>query len=155
MSEKYLDFLKKQEAAAGPCPFCNIKPELKIAQNELAYLTPALAPYHKDHLLIIPKRHIKHIFDVNAEEHIAIRVLEQHAWDLLKSLGYTGVSLIVREGKSSGGTVEHLHYHAIPDTRLGNMDINGDERVVLTPTEHVAETARLAEAYKKVVAEPQ
>ncbi len=148
MSEKYLDFLKKQESVGGPCPFCTIREPIVIARNELAYLTLALAPYHKDHLLIIPKRHVKHIFDVTPEEHIAIRVFEQHAWDLFKKLGYTGVSLIVREGKSSGGTVEHLHYHAIPDTRLGNMDINGDERVVLTPAEHESETKRIQEIYK-------
>lgn len=150
MTIKYKEFLANQEKAAGPCPFCTIKPDIIITQNELAYLTLALAPYHKDHLLMIPKRHVKHIFDVTPEEHIAIRILEQRAWDLLKSLGYTGVSLVVREGKASGGTVEHLHYHAIPDTRLGNMDANGDERVVLSPEEHVAETLRLRKAFEEV-----
>ncbi len=150
MTIKYKDFLKNQEEKAGPCPFCNIKEDIVIARNDKAYLTLALAPYNKDHLLMIPTRHVKQIFDVTAEEHLAIRVLEQKAWDLLKSLGHTGVSFVVREGKSSGGTVEHLHYHAIPDTRLGNMDADGDERVVLGPEEHVAETLRMREVYKKI-----
>jgi diadenosine tetraphosphate (Ap4A) HIT family hydrolase len=148
MSTKYKDFLAKQEAAKGACPFCTMKEDIVITREPLAYMTLALAPYHKDHLLIIPTRHVKHIFDVTQEEHVAIRTLEHRAWDLLKRLGYTGVSLIVREGKSSGGTVEHLHYHAIPDTRLGNMDINGDERTVLGPAEHVSETTRLRGASK-------
>lgn len=150
MSIKYKDFLASQKSGTGPCPFCTIKPDIIITENDLAYLTLALAPYHKDHLLMIPKRHVKHIFDVTAEEHLAIRILEQKAWELLKKLGYTGVSLVVREGKTSGGTVEHLHYHAIPDTRLGNMDANGDERVILTPEEHVSETERLKRVYKGV-----
>ncbi len=150
MTIKYKDFLKKQEAAAGPCPFCNIKEDIVIARNDKAYMTLALAPYNPDHILIIPTRHVKHIFDVDAEEHLAIRVMEKKAWELLKKLGHTGVSFVVREGKSSGGTVEHLHYHAIPDTRLGNMDADGDERVVLSPEEHVKETLRFREVYSQV-----
>lgn len=147
MTIKYKDFLKNQEAKTGPCPFCTIKEDIVIARNAHAYLTLALAPYNKDHLLMIPTRHVKHIFDVTPEEHAAIRELEQKAWDLLQHLGHTGVSFVVREGKSAGGTVEHLHYHAIPDTRLGNMDADGDERVVLGPEEHVQETVRFREAY--------
>ncbi len=150
MTIKYKDFLRNQEAKAGPCPFCNMKEDIIIARNGLAYLTLALAPYNKDHLLIIPTRHVKHIFDVTPEEHAAVRMLEKKAWDLLKSVGHSGVSFVVREGKSSGGTVEHLHYHAIPDTRLGNMDADGDERVVLSPKEHVAETNRFRDAYSKI-----
>lgn len=150
MSIKYKDFLQKQEAAAGPCPFCTISEDIVIARTEEAYLTLALAPYNKNHLLIIPTRHVKHIFDVTAEEHLAIRVLEKKAWELLKKLGHTGVSFVVREGKSSGGTVEHLHYHVIPDTRLGNMDADGDERIVLDRKDHIAETKRMREEYEKL-----
>jgi diadenosine tetraphosphate (Ap4A) HIT family hydrolase len=147
---KYKDFLKRQESDAGPCPFCTIKDDIVIARNDAAYITLALAPYNRDHLLIIPNRHVMHIFDVTAEEHLAIRLLEKKAWDMLKAMGHTGVSFVVREGRSAGGTVEHLHYHAIPDTRLGNMDADGDERIVLSPEEHAAQTKRFREVYAHV-----
>jgi diadenosine tetraphosphate (Ap4A) HIT family hydrolase len=143
---KYRDFLNEQNTGKKPCPFDNPLPEHKILENDLAYMTLALAPYHEDHMLIIPKRHVAHIFDVTHEEHAAIRMLERAGWDILKHLGHNGVSIIVREGKTSGGTVEHLHYHLIPDTRLGDMDHNGDERLILSPEQFAAGMRRIRDA---------
>ena len=54
---------------------------------------------------------------------------------MLRKLGYENVSLLVREGKDSGKSVAHLHYHIIPNIQLGSSTHGGTERVVLTDRE--------------------
>ena len=141
---KYSDFLVTE--AKRPCPFCSAKKEEIILENKTVYLTFALAPYHADHLLVVPKRHIEHILDITKEEMDDIDALEKNGWELLKKLGYKSVSFIVREGVESGRTVTHIHYHVIPEVRLGDVDHNGEVRKILTPEEISAVLAR----FKKI-----
>ena len=42
---------------------------------------------------------------------------------------------MVREGKSTGKSIEHLHYHIIPDITLGAGDHSGADRMVLNQEE--------------------
>ena len=126
---KYSDFLATEKDK--PCPFCATDVKERILQNKTAYLTFALAPYHPDHLLVVPKRHIEHILDVTREEMADVDDLQDKGWRLLQKLGYRSVSFIVREGDQSGRTVTHIHFHVIPDVRLGDIDHNGDERKIL------------------------
>lgn len=126
-----------------PCPFDSQAGEDKILENNSAYLTYALAPYHQDHLLVVPKRHVEHLAEITDEEMRDIDELEKKGWEMLRKLGYTDVSYVVREGKGSGKTVGHLHYHIIPDVRIGDIDHKEDERQVLTRDEVAATIARL------------
>lgn len=124
---KYSEFLQNDR----PCPFCNPKPEDIILETEHAYLTYALAPYAPDHLLTVPKRHIEHLLDITHVEADEIDELQNRGWGILQKLGHKSVSYIVREGEGSGRTVTHIHYHVIPDVRLGDVDHNGDARHIL------------------------
>jgi diadenosine tetraphosphate (Ap4A) HIT family hydrolase len=136
---KYSELWKQER----PCPFDGEQKDRIILENKSAYLTYALAPYHPDHLLVIPKRHVEHILDVTTEEMADIDVLQRKAWDILRKLGYTSVSFIVREGVGSGRTINHLHYHVIPEVRLGDVDHNGDEREIMTQKQIDATLARV------------
>jgi diadenosine tetraphosphate (Ap4A) HIT family hydrolase len=42
---------------AKPCPFCEIDRPLIVESSKKFIVTLARAPYTKDHLLIIPKKH--------------------------------------------------------------------------------------------------
>lgn len=138
---KYSEFL--QEKKERPCPFCNVKQEEVIAENKTAYLTFALAPYHPDHLLTVPKRHVEHILDLTAEELVDIDALQDKGWEAIKKLGYKSVTFLVREGDSSGRTVGHIHYHIIPEEKIGDLDHNGELRKIMEPDEIVAEVSKI------------
>ncbi|MFA6253825.1 MAG: HIT family protein [Candidatus Paceibacterota bacterium] len=138
---KYSEFL---ESLTG-CPFCENKNEA-ICDEGTAYLTYALAPYHPDHLLIITKRHLDHFLDLNESEWKDVELLQKKGMMLLKKLGYKNVSILVREGDSSGKSVSHLHYHLIPNINLGNTDHSGADRMILTSGEVESEIKRLKEA---------
>lgn len=142
---KYSDFLIAGKEK--PCPFCATDVKEKIVENKTAYLTFALAPYHPDHLLIVPKRHIEHILDITDEETKDIDDLQKRGWAMLERLGYTSVSFIVREGDQSGRSVTHIHFHDIPEVRLGDLDHNGDERKILEKED----ISKLVDRLKKVV----
>jgi histidine triad (HIT) family protein len=141
---KYSEFLESE--VDKPCRLCATKAEEKIMENETAFLTFALAPYHPDHLLAVPKRHIEHILDLTDQEMADLDHLQERGWAMLKKLGYKSVSFVVREGENSGRTVGHIHYHIIPDVRVGDIDHNGDLRKIMTP----AEISGLLDKFKKL-----
>lgn len=147
---KYADFLKEKRS----CPFDNPAPKDVVVQNDTAFMTYALAPYHPDHLLVIPKRHVMHFFDLTPQETADIMKLQKLGWQILDSMGYSGVSFVLRQGPGTGGTVEHLHHHLIPNVRLGDMDHNGDERKILSPEEQTAAALRLRAALARLPARP-
>jgi ATP adenylyltransferase len=128
----YDDLLKTPR----PCPFCSPAREaMTIIENKSAYLTYALAPYHPDHLLVIPKRHITNILDVTASEEDDVYALVRKALSVLHGENYNDVSVLVRDGDNTMKTVSHLHYNVIPNTRLGDIDHLGNKRITLSDME--------------------
>ncbi len=123
---KYDDFLKTMTG----CPFCVAHGREVIFENEHAYLTYALAPYHKDHLLVVPKRHIDNLLDLHHVEIEDIEKLERKGIMILRQLGYKNIALLAREGMV-GKSVPHIHYHLIPDTNVGDTEHVGINRDML------------------------
>ena len=124
----YDDFLKIPRG----CPFCNTPKSEIIAENEHAFITFSLSPYHKDHILVLPKRHIEKILDIKSAEEDDVYALIRKAMKMLHRLGYKDLSVLVRDGDDSMKTVSHMHYNIIPNTRLGDIDHQGKKRMILT-----------------------
>ena len=125
----YSEYLNQLTA----CPFCGA--QRAISENELAYLTFAYAPYHKHHLLIVPKRHTTSFFDMTHEERVATDSLVELGTSMLRKLGYKNFTILVREGNSTAKTIPHMHYHIIPDVVIGDLDHKGKERTMMTDAE--------------------
>lgn len=127
---KYIDFLKDSIV----CPFCSDE-KIKIIENENAFLTYALAPYHPDHLLVLPKRHVEHILDLTNDEFRDINLLQEQGLNILKKLGYINMCVLVKEGDIKEKSISHTHYHLIPDIILGDFTHTGEDRAVMTEPE--------------------
>jgi diadenosine tetraphosphate (Ap4A) HIT family hydrolase len=138
---KYSDYLKNlhehKQDNEHPCPFCgaDVQKARAIVDRPTAYLTYSVAPYHPDHLLVIPKRHIEHILNITDTETKDIDFLQKKALQILTKLGYTNMSILVKEGDVKEKTIAHTHYHIIPDVVLGDTDHTGNDRVLLTEAE--------------------
>lgn len=127
----YKEYLKNLDR----CPFCSGKDRI-IKENKSAYLTYALAPYHKHHLLVIPKRHDHSMLDMKKNEMSDVNTLIRHGLGLLHALGYHDCSVLVREGNVGRiKSIEHMHYHIIPDVALGDLDHYGKQRKIMTDSE--------------------
>lgn len=122
----YVDFLKE----VCECPFCD-HDKYKFIGDEHAFLTYSLAPYHPHHLLVIPKKHRLSIFDISQEEKGSIDVLLSRGMHLLRELGYDNFTVLIREGNNKARSVEHMHWHLIPNTQIGNLDTDHFKREVM------------------------
>ena len=131
------------------CHFCNPR-DRKFVENDGAYLTYGIAPYHKHHLLVIPKKHVRSFMELTREEAEQVWDIIRKASAVLLELGYESYTVIVREGKNEAKTMEHVHYHVIPDIHIGDLDHEGKERVVMTEGEIQAVSEDIENAMQKL-----
>lgn len=97
------------------CPFCTPGPDDILLENGESYAKLDLYPVSPGHLLIIPRRHIRSLFDATPGELAAL-------WDLLTSAkrlideqyAPDGYNIGINDGESAGQTIMHLHIHLIP-----------------------------------------
>ncbi len=141
----YKDFLKEMRE----CPFCD-KKQREIMQNDRAFMTYSLAPYHKHHLLVIPKNHVLSFLHLKQDEHQDILKLLKIGMEMMGALGYTSSSILVRDGDISNKSVEHLHYHIIPNIRIGDLDHYGESRRIMTDVEIKEILAEFKSIFRKL-----
>jgi len=122
---KYSDYLKKNKV----CPFCNLKKGEIIRGNKFAVLTLAQAPYCKDHLIVTPRHHHMRLNLMSVAEKKAVDDLIYYGMRKLHKR-YKNVSVLYREGnlEEVGKSVVHLHYHLIPEMKVGALGYDGSGR---------------------------
>jgi histidine triad (HIT) family protein len=127
----YKDFLREITS----CPFCEPVFNRIIQEEQDAFLTYSIAPYHKHHLLVIPKDHIEHFQDLTTEVTQSVEKL-LHIWvNLLRSLGYEDYTILVRNWENVRKSIRHLHYHIVPATIIGDLDHQGQSRITMSEKE--------------------
>ena len=114
--QKYLKTLKT-------CPFCELEKDEILKQNKHAMLILAKAPYTKDHLLVVPKKHALKLNSLSKKEKDAVEKLIYFGMKKLHKR-YKNVITLYREGnkKEVGKSVDHLHYHLIPNMQINEKD---------------------------------
>jgi diadenosine tetraphosphate (Ap4A) HIT family hydrolase len=118
------------------CPFCDPKKvEGIIKENDHAFMTYAIAPYHKHHILILTKRHITIFDDLNDEETVAIDNLLKIGVKMIRAIGYNDYSILLRNGGKTSKTVDHLHYHIVPNVKIGDLEHDNSQRIILSKEE--------------------
>lgn len=127
---KYEDFLKNMTE----CPFCENANRV-IFESEKSFMTYSLWPYHEHHLLIIPKRHVESLTEMTELEREDVDLLQEKALEILKRLGYKSITQLVREGNVINKAVNHVHFHTIPNIRIGDLDHYGQERKILSESD--------------------
>ncbi len=120
----------RQLSSDDACHFCDPE-DRAFVENADAFLTYAIAPYHEHHLLVIPKRHRASFLEMERGEFDQVWDLIRKGAAILLELGYETYTVIVREGKNAAKSMEHLHYHLIPNNRIGDLDHAGQGRSVM------------------------
>lgn len=106
-------------------------PAYKIAENEdfLAFLD--VMPLVKGHTLVIPKKEVDLIFDLESEEY---KNLWAFAQEVAKKIGMA--IPCVRVGVAVVGLeVPHAHIHLVPLNTIGDLNFS-NERLKLTSEEY-------------------
>jgi len=96
------------------CPFCKPKREI-IVENDFALAICDGFPISQGHALVIPRRHVPTIFDLNDAEYFGCLDLVREIKNTLEKRHSTNAFNIgVNCGEVAGQTVDHAHIHVIP-----------------------------------------
>lgn len=109
------------------CVFCKIVrgdiPSTKIFEDDHVVAFKDLHPVSPVHVLIIPKVHFDHIYEMSASEAglAALNAMFRALPEVVRLVGLEekGFRLINNCGASAGQSVMHTHFHLIGGRSLG------------------------------------
>lgn len=118
-------------------------PCYKVAEDENYFAFLDISPVVKGHTLVIPKREIDYLFDLESEEYKGLWAFAQKVAKALKNAidcKRVGVAVM-------GMEVPHAHIHLLPINREADMDFR-KEHLRLDPDEMKQIAAAIAEQVK-------
>jgi histidine triad (HIT) family protein len=100
------------------CLFCKIIagtiPSKKVYEDDLAYAFADIDPKAPVHLLIVPKKHIASLIDIDAADTALVGRLHAIASKLAAEHHLSnGYRTVINSGADGGQTVFHLHVHLL------------------------------------------
>lgn len=110
------------------CIFCKIVegkiPSFKLYEDSKVLVILDAFPSSKGHVLVIPKKHSKDIFDITDNEYSYLMgIVSSITKKLKKNLECNGFNVLQNNGEVAGQTVNHLHIHIIPRYENDNVSI--------------------------------
>jgi diadenosine tetraphosphate (Ap4A) HIT family hydrolase len=114
------------------CPFCDLPAERLWLEEDLTIATPDMYPAADGHTLVLPRRHVESIFDLDEEERHALWSLVGIVHrELVRLHRPDGFTIGINDGLAAGQTISHAHVHVIP-RHLGDVpDPTGGLRGIL------------------------
>jgi histidine triad (HIT) family protein len=107
------------------CLFCGIVDgKIKanvVHQSERIVAFKDITPKAPVHILIIPRKHVESVLDIEADDAALIGEIFQVARRLAREHGIadSGFRMVVNSGADAGQTVFHLHYHLLGGRPMG------------------------------------
>ena len=99
------------------CIFCKIIareiPGTIQYEDELCIAFNDIAPKKRVHILIVPKKHIPTVHDIEAGEEKLMGHLIKVAKELAEKHSCKGYQLLFNVGKEAGQVVFHIHLHLL------------------------------------------
>lgn len=107
------------------CLFCKIIkkqiPSNTLYEDEEIIAFEDINPAAPIHTLVIPKKHIEKITDLNVEDEAVVGKIYSVINKIAKQQGIyeKGFRVIVNCGEDGGQEVKHLHFHLLGGKKLG------------------------------------
>ena len=107
------------------CTFCKIVkgeiPSNKVYEDDEILAFNDINPAAPIHILVIPKKHIRSLVNLEKEDEILIGKIYSVINKIAKENGFNedGLRVIVNCGKNGGQEVMHLHFHVLAGKELG------------------------------------
>jgi bis(5'-adenosyl)-triphosphatase len=109
------------------CPFCSNEIQTSLFysfENNLVIYN--IAPVLPGHSLVIPKRHVTSIMELENQELTSFFVTARNALKILmKAFDTKAFDWSIQEKPEAGQTIEHLHLHIVPRI-TGDLKRPGD-----------------------------
>ena len=107
------------------CLFCKIIngdiPSDKVYEDELCYAFSDINPTAPTHVLIIPKKHISTINDIEEADEKLVGHIFSVAKNIAKEKGFSedGYRIVTNCNENAGQTVFHIHFHLLGGRNFG------------------------------------
>ena len=109
-----------------------ISRETVIAESHHAVAIPDGYPVSRGHTLVVPKAHVKSLFDLSTEAQADVwHLVAKVRSDLQSKHNPDGFNIGLNDGRAAGQTVEHAHVYIIPRFDGDAADPRGGIRWVL------------------------
>ena len=108
------------------CIFCKIIkgeiPSNKVYEDDEVLAFHDINPAAPIHILVIPKKHISMLTDLEKEDEALIGKIYTTINKIAKNEGFKeqGYRVIANCGKDSGQEVMHIHFHILAGKKLGD-----------------------------------
>ena len=113
-------------------PFQPIEPGRIVAESELALAFADKYPVSEGHTLVVPKRVVAGLFELDEQEQAAVwKLVAEVRTVLAERLKPDGFNIGLNDGPAAGQTVMHAHVHIIPRYRGDQADPEGGVRGVI------------------------
>lgn len=114
------------------CPFCNLSDVRCVLTTRSFNAVRDSFPVSRGHTLLVPKRHVASVFDLDDEESREIwSAVAQVRRQLQQEFNPDGFNIGVNDGIAAGQTVPHAHIHIIPRFTDDVPDPRGGVRWVI------------------------
>lgn len=115
------------------CLFCKIIngeiPSYKIYEDDYTLAFLDISQETKGHTLVLPKKHIKNIFELDDETAIHLTNAILKTIKTLKTkLNFNNINILNNSGELAGQTVHHLHIHLIPQYEDDHFSFNHPQK---------------------------
>ncbi len=105
------------------CLFCRIVsgdiPSRQVYADDHAVAFLDIAPWHRGHTLVVPRRHVSTLADDPSVLADCQPAIEHLVGTLTSRLGADGMNVLVNVGEVAGQEVFHVHVHLVP--RYGSL----------------------------------
>lgn len=110
--------MSQPDQTSADCVFCKIIageiPSRKIDEDDQSVSFLDVAPFHRGHTLVVPKRHVESfVADPPALAEIT-PAIDRVSRLLIARLGADGMNMFSSAGAVAGQEVFHLHVHLLP-----------------------------------------
>jgi len=121
------------------CPFCDIagldsgwtRHAAGTTMGRSSAAFPDNYPVTEGHMLVVPRRHVMNVFQLDEDERADLWSLVNLIADNLRVTGVTSMNIGTNVGASAGQTIEHAHVHVIPRREGDVRDPRGGVRWVI------------------------
>lgn len=107
------------------CLFCSIAagdiPATVVHQDDVVMAFRDINPQAPTHILVIPRKHIPSLDDIDAGDSAIVGTVVARAAQLARDLQLTseGYRLVANTGAAAGQTVFHIHFHLLGGRNFG------------------------------------
>jgi histidine triad (HIT) family protein len=109
------------------CLFCRIiqgeLPSTKVFEDDRVYAFEDINPKSPVHVLIVPKKHISTLNDLESEDNETVGHMVHTAAEIARERGIAqaGYRTLFNVNKAAGQIVFHVHLHLMGGRQLGGM----------------------------------